>query len=542
MSIHKLKTGQWVIIISFLLFTLKANAQEVEQEEKQIPSVGIKTNLLYDATSTFNLGIEFRTGRKTSLDISGNWNPWTFSENRKWRHALVQPEFRLWTKETFSGHFFGLHAHYAYYNVGRLPKSIFSDYMAEHRFQGWLAGAGISYGYRWNFTRNWGLEATIGVGYAYMDYSKYECGTCGKKLGDETKHYFGPTKAGITLIYSFGKKKAVQPEPIYIPVIIPVKTEIVIYEPQFAVSYITPEAEAVKTRSESGQAYLDFAVNRAEIVPGYKNNAAELQKIYGLIESLKKDPDATITGITITGYASPEGTYQSNLHLSNRRATALKNQVKTLYGFPESMFSVSGQGEDWATLDTLVSHSDMTDKYAILEIIRGTDIFDGRESKLMALAGGTSYHYLKSHLFPRLRRSEYELHYTVVPFTVEKGKEVFKTNPGNLSLNEMFLIANTYEAGSDAYNEVFETAARIFPASDVANLNAAASALSRKDTVSAARYLERVTERTAGYWNNAGILAFLNGDVEKAAECFRTAQAEDNVGELDKYKESLPKE
>ena len=57
---------------------------------------GIKTNLLYDATTTFNLGLEFRTGAKTSFDIPVSYNPWTFSDNKKWKHILIQPEFRRW--------------------------------------------------------------------------------------------------------------------------------------------------------------------------------------------------------------------------------------------------------------------------------------------------------------------------------------------------------------------------------------------------------------------------------------------------------------
>lgn len=532
-----------IVLLTLFIYATKADAQQWS----------VNTNGLYWLSGTPNIGFEYGFRKNTSIALNASWNPFTFSENRKWKHILIQPEFRLWTKETFSGHFFGLHAHYAYYNVGHLPSSIFSDYMTEHRFQGWLAGAGLSYGYRWNFSRHWGLETTFGIGYAYLDYSKYTCAKCGEKLGSRTESYFGPTKAGISLIYNFGrKKKTAQPvEPVHIPVVIEEQKPaqaIIIYEPQLAVSFITPQVEAVKQRSEAGQAYLDFAVGRSEIVPSFKNNAAELKKIYGLIESVKNDPNATITGITITGYASPEGTYQSNLVLSEKRAAALKNQIKAIYGLPESLFTVSGQGEDWAMLDTLVSRSAMVDKYAILEIIRGTEILDGRERKLMKLSGGQPYLSMKADLFPRLRRSDYELHYTVLPFTVEKGKEVFRTNPANLSLNEMFLIANTYEPGNDAFNEVFETAARIFPLDDVANLNAAASALDRKDILSATNYLKRVTEPCAAYWNNMGVLSFLREDYETAANCFDKArqagsgEASANLSELSKYKESLSKE
>ena len=181
----------------------------VQTGEMTLPFMGIKTNLLYDATATFNLGLEFRTGWHTSLDIPVNYNPWTFSNGEKWwKHILVQPELRWWPRETFDGHFFGLHGHYAYYNINNLPKPPFSEYMNTHRFQGWLAGAGISYGYRWNFNHRWALEATVGAGYAYLEYDKFECGRCGELIDSESKHYFGPTKVGLSLIYGIGGKPA----------------------------------------------------------------------------------------------------------------------------------------------------------------------------------------------------------------------------------------------------------------------------------------------------------------------------------------------
>ncbi len=504
-----------------------------EREEFTLPTWGIKTNLLYDATTTFNLGVEFKTGAKTSLDISGNYNPWTFSDNRKWKHVLVQPEFRLWTRETFRGHFFGLHAHYAYYNVSRLPGSVFSDYMTTHRFDGWLAGAGIGYGYRWNFNRHLAMEAEIGVGYAYLDYDKYPCDHCGEKISGETKHYVGPTKAAISLIYSFGAKKKPEqsPEPVYIPPVV-AKTPVKPYEPQFAVSFVMPEANAPKQGSEvdkGGKAYLNFAAGKSNIVPSYKNNAKELGKIDALIREVQGAPNTTITGITIRGYASPEGTNQSNQLLSERRANALKEHFHTLYGFPYSSFHVEGCGEDWDTLEQLVKESGMGDTYLVLEIIRSTDSFDAREKKLMNLSGGVPYRQIKADLFTQLRRSEYELHYTVPPFDTGKGKEVFKTSPGTLSLNELFLIANTYEPGSNSFNEVLETAARIFPNDDEANLDAAAAALKRKDMVSAAYYLQRVKEHTPAYWNNAGILAYMQDDLAKASNCFERSKSGGNT-------------
>lgn len=172
--------------------------------------VAVKTNLLYDATSTLNLGFEFGLSKKWTLDVSGNYNPWEFGENRKMKHWMVQPEMRYWLCEKFNGHFFGLHAHGAQYNWGgMLPWGFKNGKMfgienrniQEHRYEGWLVGAGLSYGYQWILGKRWSLEASLGIGYAYLDYAKYKCEKCGEKIGDGHKNYFGPTKAAVSIIY-----------------------------------------------------------------------------------------------------------------------------------------------------------------------------------------------------------------------------------------------------------------------------------------------------------------------------------------------------
>lgn len=166
--------------------------------------VAVKTNLLYDATTTLNLGVEWGLAEKWTLDISGNYNPWEFSRNRQWKHALLQPEARYWFCEKFNRHFVGVHLHGAIYNAGKLklPFHIGEDGIRKNRYKGWLAGAGVSYGYHWILGKRWSLEASLGVGYAYLGYDRYRvCPTCKEKTGHEVKHYFGPTKAALSVIY-----------------------------------------------------------------------------------------------------------------------------------------------------------------------------------------------------------------------------------------------------------------------------------------------------------------------------------------------------
>ena len=180
-----------ILSLAFAAIALSAGAQRVV----------LKNNVVYDALATPNLGIELGLGRATTLDISGNYNPFEKSSGKMFKHWLIQPEFRYWLCERFNGHFFGLHSGYGEYNISGVRIPFQNKSTQEHRYEGWATGIGISYGYTWILGKRWNLEANIGAGYIYTKYDKYECKTCGRFKGNQKKHYFGPTKAGISLIY-----------------------------------------------------------------------------------------------------------------------------------------------------------------------------------------------------------------------------------------------------------------------------------------------------------------------------------------------------
>lgn len=177
--------GLFVVLLQF------ANAAYAQK-------VGVKTNLLYDATSTLNLGVELGLAKQWTLDLSGNYNGWLSTDKHKLKHWLIQPEVRYWLCQKFNGHFVGLHAHYAKFNAGGIG---LVQSLKHARTQGTLYGAGLSYGYQWILNDRWGIEGTFGIGYARVNYDKYRCWTCSEKQGPNHKNYFGPTKVGVTLIY-----------------------------------------------------------------------------------------------------------------------------------------------------------------------------------------------------------------------------------------------------------------------------------------------------------------------------------------------------
>lgn len=314
------------------------------------------------------------------------------------------------------------------------------------------------------------------------------------------------------------------------------------YKVQPLIAFVKPEAE-VKQRAEKGNAYLDFPVNQTKIYPEYRRNPMELAEINRTINVVKENSDTKITGISLHGYASPEGSYANNTRLAKGRSEALKTYIMKEYGLSADMFTVQSTPEDWAGLRAYVEKNNVANKAKVLEIIDSQmDNLDAKENKIKAL-DGAMYQALLRDCYPALRHTDYVVHYTVRAYSVEEAKALLKSRPQLLSLEEMYLVAQTYQEGSDEFNEVFDIAVRMYPEDSTANINAAAMELKRGNTEQAVRYLQRSSQTNATAQNNQGVYHMLTGDLDKAEACFKkakelgSAQADGNLEEVRKKRE-----
>lgn len=297
------------------------------------------------------------------------------------------------------------------------------------------------------------------------------------------------------------------------------------YEPAPSFAYVNPEVETRKARAEVGTAFLDFQVGRYAILPDFRNNAAELGKIRSTVETVVNDQYITPDGIELKGFASPEGSYTSNANLAKNRTQALRDYIMGQYRqFKADFFTLNSEPEDWAGFKAKVeADPNVPSRSGVLEIINSSDEADVKERKLRALDGGAAYRYVLAEHFPALRRTEYKINYTVRGFSVEEGREIIKTRPQHLSLNEMFAVANTYQPGSREYNDVFDVAVRMYPSDPVANLNAANIAISKKDYAAAKRYLASAGNSPQAA-HARGVLALVEGNLNEAEQLLKQAQ------------------
>lgn len=290
------------------------------------------------------------------------------------------------------------------------------------------------------------------------------------------------------------------------------------------VTFVTPKAEAVKARAEKGSAFVDYVVNKTNILPDYRNNRKEIAKIIATIDLVKNDPNVSITEINIHGYASPEGSYANNTRLAEGRAASLKDYVKSLYDIPNNVFTSNSTPEDWEGLRRLLVASSLPDREAILEIVDRPGMDPDDRDQEIKKRFPSAYAFILSEWYPALRHSDYTVSYVVRPFTVEETKEIMMKNPKQVSLNEMFLVAQTLEPGSEEFNKVMDIAVETYPDDETANLNAACAAIASGNYDKAEKYLVKAGKSPEADEARAA-LAMNLGQLDKAEKYLNAALA-----------------
>lgn len=179
--------------------------------EKRKVVAAVKTNLLFDAATLVNLGVEFPIGEHFS--IAGEaYFPWWQIKSHNITAQLIAGnlEGKYWfgnrtNRERLTGFFTGIYTGAGYY-----------DFQFGNGVQGeFFIMGGLSFGYAHKISEHLRLEYSLGAGYINTTYREYEPAK-GTKYGDikvivypwEEKRLTGvlPTKASVSLVWTIGKK------------------------------------------------------------------------------------------------------------------------------------------------------------------------------------------------------------------------------------------------------------------------------------------------------------------------------------------------
>ena len=188
-----------------------ASAQGIEspdaaQESCRPPHFYFKTNLLYDLAAVPNIGIGYHFG--SGWTVNADWMyAWWYNDPRHWYwqtyggYLGMRKYFGRRAKESpFTGHHIGAYGLAMTYDVewgGR-------GYQAAR----WGFGGGLEYGYSFPISKSLNLDFSIGAGYQDGEYKVYDP-IDGHYVwqGTYLRHWWGPTKAEISLVWVVGRKQ-----------------------------------------------------------------------------------------------------------------------------------------------------------------------------------------------------------------------------------------------------------------------------------------------------------------------------------------------
>ena len=192
------------IILAITAALLALAAQEVRAQN----DFALKTNLLHDATASFNLAAEYAMAPKWTIQLEGSVRLFD-AYNVTLNHFLLRPEVRRWFCEDFNGWFLSAYMMGGKASVGRLwdLSSIYGRFPNLKNFllkDATLASLGVGGGYDWILSRHWTIECAVSLGYMFVKGDEYDLeDTTTPLLEGSIFDYLGPTGLSLSIVYLF---------------------------------------------------------------------------------------------------------------------------------------------------------------------------------------------------------------------------------------------------------------------------------------------------------------------------------------------------
>ncbi len=177
--------------------------------------LALKTNLLSDFALIPSVGAEFHIAK--GWTIGGNWVYAWWSNDRMhnyWRVYGGDISIRKYfggkaKREPLQGHHIGIYAQAVTYDFEFGGMGIMGGVPGGTIFDRLNYGGGIEYGYSLSVARRMNIDFTAGLGYLGGEYHEYiPVDGCYLWQATRKRHYWGPTKAEVSLVWLFGHVNA----------------------------------------------------------------------------------------------------------------------------------------------------------------------------------------------------------------------------------------------------------------------------------------------------------------------------------------------
>ncbi len=267
------------------------------------------------------------------------------------------------------------------------------------------------------------------------------------------------------------------------------------------------------------EANIKFLIGQANL------RTSELQSvgIKDLARVLKEINDdaegRALEAIEVSAYASPDGSYDVNERLAERRqnvsADYLRKELKKIK--MDANIDTRYTAEDWDGFQELVKQSNLQDKQVILSVLSMYEDPEEREQQIRNMSH--IYTDIKDGILPELRRARLIVNYEIIGRSDEEIVAQYKQDPSKLSVEELVYGANTLVETPAEQRLWNQTLQRLYPNDYRALNNLAQLAYNEGDLQQAAQYLQQaknVNTKASEVNTNLGLLALREGNLQQA--------------------------
>lgn len=286
--------------------------------------------------------------------------------------------------------------------------------------------------------------------------------------------------------------------------------------------------------AQTKKAQIKYLINQAK-VRSSELQSVSVQEFVQMLRDIKADQKGLqLDGIEVSAYASPDGAFDFNKELAEKREGTSTDYLKGELKKIDLEADIDGKytAEDWDGFKELVEQSNLQDKDVILRVLSMYQDPEERETQIRNISA--AYKELADEILPELRRARLTLSYNIIGRTDDEIQAQYKADASKLSVEEM-LYAATLTDDAAQKKDIYTKTTQLYPSDYRAYNNLAILALQDGDLNAAKNYLDQAASKKGDAVEvnaNRALLALAQGNVTEAENYAGRATTAKNYKEV----------
>jgi len=281
---------------------------------------------------------------------------------------------------------------------------------------------------------------------------------------------------------------------------------------------------------EAYDANIMFLIQQAEL------RSSELRKgeiidWKDIIQSANLAPNQKVD-VEISSYASPDGGYELNEKLAERREANTRRYLSSELKKSDIDAPIYARytAQDWEGFKALVENSNIQDRDLILRVLSMYTDSEQREREIKNISA--IYSVLTDEVLPQLRRSRLTANIEIIGKSDEEITTLAANNPRALNIEELLYAAHLATSTSDK-EKIYTKATELFPSDPRGFNNLGVLEYSKGNIAKAEPFFNKANQLANGLPEanlNLGLAALTKGNKDKAEEYFGNAAGVPELG------------